>query len=161
MYLDIINYYTSMSIFISISTINKLIIIYSTSTSHYHTVYSIHTLLHAYHMMTTIGGLSGIIVTVYMINMSIHSTEVIIYHCHCILSMSCVIVCILLMYCISCIQYMYCHVMLYVFILSLINTRRMYTVLLTITHLNLSLLWSVVIYDTILCSLSWIPVKLF
>lgn len=132
-----------MSIFISVSTMNKCLMIYSTSTEYSHI--SMITWLHAYHMMTTLGGLSGIHITVYMINMSLHSTAVILYHFHCILSLSCVLV--VFLYCCSFIQYMYCHLMLSLCLLSSMTTRRINTVLshLTPLHLLLVLLWSIIL----------------
>ena len=139
-----------MSIFISVSTMNKCLMIYSTSTEYSHINTSLHTWLHAYHMMTTLGGLSGILITVYMINMSLHSTAVILYHFHCILSLSCVLV--VFLYCSSWIQYMYCHLMLSICLISSMTTRRIYTVL-TPLHLNhhllLVLLWSKLIVSSI------------
>lgn len=132
-YYDIVNYYTSVSICISLSTINKCIMAYSSMTRAH--LFHVHTqLVHLYHIVTVLGGLSGLLITIYSVNAAIHHTSLIYTHCHCILSLSLSIAVLLLWSIMYHPTYVYLHLCILVLSTSSIAVRRIYTV--TPTSLN-------------------------
>lgn len=82
---DLINLYSSVSLFIALSSVGKMGVIVSGC------VFSSEVRVGSWIVIVSVGGVSGVYVTLYGINSSVHCSSVVCGHCHMIMSVGCVL----------------------------------------------------------------------
>lgn len=124
LFADLINLYTSVSLFIALSTAGKLTVLLTSLLFNHTDYYS--TSLGAFALTTLFGGLTGVYITLYAINSTVHFTSIIFGHFHFILSLGFLLT---LYTFISTYNYyipIYYHAILLIFSVPIIVARRVY-----------------------------------